>query len=203
MLVSTGGIPTQYPAVTIVNSDGTAFDPTTDIVQPVHHGFLAWTDTPAAVAGTPIAATSGFAILSKIWVPSAVTVNTVTVVIGTAGAGLTAGQNFAGLYSSAGTQLGVTADQTVAFGSTGAKAMALTAPVALTAGTFIWAAVLAKGTTVPLFYFHSGVPNVINVGLTAATARGGYFGAGALTALPASFTPNTLVLNYQMFVGLS
>lgn len=151
-------------------------------------GFAALTFDPALAQGS-IALTSGTVFMMRLDLTAPATISTITVASSTAGSGLTAGQNFAGLYNLAGTQLAVTADQSVAWTTTGEKNMALTAPYAAAAGTY-YVALLSNGTT-PVAFIRgaSGAPlaAVINHGLTAATARW-TTGPTAQTTLPASIT---------------
>ncbi|MDB5164791.1 MAG: hypothetical protein JWL89_417 [Candidatus Saccharibacteria bacterium] len=137
--------------------------------------------------------TLGQTWLVKIPIPRSITVNNINMFVGTAGATLTASQNFAAIFSSAGTQLGVTADQSTAWTSTGLKTMALATPnLAISGGVsaFVWVMYLANGTTAPAFLRsgNTGAIAQLNAGTTAATTRTGYVATGQ-TSIPASFTP--------------
>lgn len=151
--------------------------------------LLAWAFDPATnLAAATI--TTGSILMVKIGVREAVNITNVIVSVNTAGVGLTAGQNFVGLYDGTGVRLGQTVDQTANWGSTGVKVAALTAPVALLSGTYLYVAVLANGGTSPSFARGSQLssgPSTINVGLTASNARYATSGAG-LTSLPANIT---------------
>jgi hypothetical protein len=141
-------------------------------------------------------------------VPTTISVTNITVAISNAGSGLTSGQNFMGLYSSSGTLIGTTADQTTNFSSTGIKVAALIGgPYTITGGsnTFVWVAFVANGTTLPKPIGSGiGVVGLANLGLTAATYRGAYNGT-ASTALPSSITPssNSSTSNVLVFFGIS
>ncbi len=153
---------------------------------PADHGLITWTADPANLRSGGDATVSGTIYLAKVKILEAVTVTNILVgVVGTP-AGLTAGQCFAGLYSAAGTRLGVTADQATAWATTGAKTMALTAPVAVTPG-FYYVALLAVGTTPPQFIGGAGGSSITNVGLATAASRF-LTGPTAQTSLPASIT---------------
>lgn len=151
--------------------------------------LVAWAFDPATnlAAGT---ITTGSILMVKIGVREAINITNVIVSVNAAGVGLTAGQNFVGLYDGTGVRLGQTVDQTANWGSTGVKEVPLTAPVALLAGTYLYVAVLANGGTSPSFARGSQLssgPSTINVGLTASNARYATSGAG-VTSLPANIT---------------
>ena len=102
-----------------------------------------------------------------------------------AGATLTAGQCFAGLYTSAGVLIGTTADQAAAWVTGGLKTMALTVAQATTIDTFYYVAWYAVGTTMPTQTRLINSSSVItNVGLAAPNLRFGIADTGLTTALP-------------------
>lgn len=106
----------------------------------------------------------------------------------TSGTGLVAGQNWAGLYNQAGTRIGLTADQTTAWATTGVKTMAIT-PVALAAGRY-YVAFLTNAASTPGFLRSLSVaslPEIPNLGYNATDARWAT-GPTAQTTLPASIT---------------
>lgn len=95
---------------------------------------------------------------------------------------------FVGVYSAAGTRLTGSSDIASQLGSGEPAECALTTPQALTAGTFVWAALLVNMPSSPTLYRGLNDGDNVNVGLTAATARFATNGTG-LTALPSSITP--------------
>lgn len=149
--------------------------------------MIAWQFDPATnMVATAI--TSGTVSWSKIWIRQPVTITNVCVAIGTVGASLVAGQNFAGLYDPAGNRVGVTADQTAAWGTTGFKEMALLVPVLVNTPTYLYVAVLSNAGTTPAFARGSALTAAIpNAKLTATNAR---FATGPTTqtTLPVSVT---------------
>lgn len=157
--------------------------------KPADHGFASWTQDPATLGASDDATTAGVLYLMKVKVVNRSTlVTNVHVIVGTGGATLTAGQNFAGLYSSAGVLLSGSADQTTAFGTAGFKTIALSSPQTLAVGMY-YVGVLANGTTPPrLLRGTSFSASGLNANLTTATSRFLTSGA-AQTALP---TPVTL-----------
>jgi hypothetical protein len=139
--------------------------------------------------------TSGTVQWSKLWIRQATTITNVCAAIGTVGTGLTAGQNFGGLYDPAGNRIGVTADQTAAWGTVGFKEMALTAPVAVTSGYYYVAILTNAATTTPAFARGSALTAAIpNAKVTATTARFAT-GPAAQTTLPVSVTMGTRTLS--------
>lgn len=162
-------------------------------VQPNDVGVIAWTGDPASLGGTPGALASGKLYLSAFWIRKTVTLSNMAVAIGTAGTTLTTGQNFAGIYDSTGAQKAATADQTSTWsaGGVGTYDMALTASFSASPGMY-WAALLSNATTCPNFRGANAAITLIQVGQTAAQSRCGIFSSG-LTALPASFTPSSIV----------
>jgi hypothetical protein len=160
----------------------------------------AWSFDPAS---NLVAAVLPTATISWIKVPiratsfNTVTINSIGILVTTAGASLTVGQNFAGIYDAAGTLLGTTADQAVNWQSTGMKDMALTAPVVLTSSTYVYVALLVRGTTGPSLPRGSSLTlgaQLVNWNLTATTARYSIL-ATAATSLPGSVDLSTRTLD--------
>lgn len=174
----------QYPLSTVNRSDFNHED----------HGYSAWTQDPATCPASGTTA-SGIVYLSKIKVVNRSTVvSTVAYAASGSPAGMTSGQNFVGIYSSAGALLATSVDQTTNFGSAGAKTATLASPVTLAVG-YYYVAFLTNGTTPPTFMggsnsFQTG----LNAGLTTGTARSLSSGT-AQTALPASITLSSGTMN--------
>ena len=173
------------------------------VYHPSHHALLGTSWSPDFTSVSVVLG-GGYAYLVKVYLPKPVTLGFWETKISAAGVTLTADQNFAGVYSSSGTLLGKTADQSTTWTSTGAKRHALTAEAgqSLTLGgpgVWVHLAMLANGTTKP------GVAGVNNAGfptpnlnLTVPSVRTGYTGGGTATVLPA--TLGTVVANTQMFL---
>jgi hypothetical protein len=161
--------------------------------QPVDHGIKAWTQDPAGCGSTGSANSGGVVYLSKVILRVGATVTQAFVTVTSAGTGLTAGQNFVGLYDSTGTRLAVSADLTTDFGSVGTKTVSLGSNV-LTAGSY-YVAILANGTTPPSFMRGNGASaSALNVGLASGAGRFLDFGTGQ-TSLPASITLTSAATN--------
>lgn len=156
------------------------------VTTALDHDLLYWEfDLATNMVATTL--TSGTISMAKLWFRQDVTITNVCAAIGTVGAGLVAGQNFGALYDSLGTRVGVTADQTAAWGTTGMKEMALTAPYAAVAG-YYYVAILSNAATTPAFARGSALTSsIVNAKLTATNAR---FTTGPVgqTSMPASVT---------------
>lgn len=170
---------------TPVNNAFQELDETLQTIPP-DHGLMYWQFDPGTnMVGSTI--TSGTVSMSKLWVRRATTITNVAVSVATVPVTPVVGQNFLGLYDATGTRLGVTADQTTAWNSTGYKQAALTAPVAVAAGPY-WVAVLANAATTPAFARGSAlVASIANANLTATDGRF-TTGPAAQTSLPANIT---------------
>lgn len=149
---------------------------------PILNGAVAWSMDPvrASVANTP---GSGSLSLSRVSVNYKATITNLYLNVQAAGSGLTAGQNLVGMYDANGNRVGISADQTAAWGTTGSKTAALTMTGPLEPGIY-YLAFLSNGTTVPHI---NGGDNVLqNIGPLAAPFRFGSL-AGQ-TTLPATIT---------------
>jgi hypothetical protein len=158
--------------------------PSHGIVSTVAHSAIAWTYDPSNIASGK-AGTAGTLYLAAVYVPRVITATKLFWGINTAGASITAAENFVGLYNSAGTQMasvGVDARVT----TTGMFTETISA--ALTPGLY-WVAFLFNATTMPAVYRAQDLNStVLNFNTTAATTRYGTNGTG-LIALPGSITP--------------
>lgn len=174
-----------------------------NMAAPGDQGLIAWSGDPAG-AGVSASPASGGVRLMRIILRRAATLNTVWVVVATAGATLTSGQNFIGLYTSAGTRVALTADQTTAWGTTGIKSAAFTSSYAAAAGSY-YVALLSVGTTTPLFAATSVQSSGLaaNVNLSVSTGRS-LNGPSAQTSLPTSITMASNTLGTSLYwVGVS
>jgi hypothetical protein len=152
---------------------------------PEDHGYLTWTYEPLMCASSGNLPTAGTLQLARVHLSVATTVSNVILFVQTAGSGLTAGGCFAGLYTSGGSLIAGTADQSPAWASTGTKVMALASAQALAAGDY-YVGFYATGTTAPAFSRASAAFTIINTGLSTAASRWVTGATGLTTALPAS-----------------
>jgi hypothetical protein len=172
---------------------------------PEDQGLLTWSFDPVnAVSFTATA--SGVLTLAKVWLRQSATITNVLYAVTTAGTSLTSGQNFLGLYDSAGTRIALTADQTSNMGGTGLVTVAFTTPYVASAG-FYWVGILTNTTGSSPQLARSGalaVSNLASAGTTAATRRYGSVGSGQ-TTLPTSFTPSSIaaITNGTFWVALT
>ncbi|MBK3572578.1 CHAP domain-containing protein [Streptomyces sp. MBT65] len=156
--------------------------------RPADQGLLAWTMDPAACTPSGSSLSAGYIYFTKVILRNAATITSLCTVVGTAGSGLTSGQCLAGLYTSSGTRVGITADQSTVWNSAGDKAMALTSSYAAAAGSY-YIALLVNGTTSPVFAAGSSLGASFTPG-NAHLASGSYRfcrSASGQTALPTSY----------------
>lgn len=158
--------------------------------QPVNHGVQAWVCDPALVLNSSLL-TNGTVYLSKVHISEPFTSTKLYWWVTAAGVTPTAGQNFVGIYNSAGTRLATTnvdADIT----STGLKTTTITGQ-SLLAGGFYWVAMVFNAATAPTVARMTGLTGLataVNLGLTAGIYRFATNGVGQ-TSLPASITPGS------------
>lgn len=138
--------------------------------------------------------TNGTVYVQKLWVPVGTITNIVTVV-GTAGATLTAGQCFAGLYDDSKASVRFTSDQSGTWNSTGLKTMALTSTYSNTTARYMYVVLWANGTTRPAFTRAPGGNAAINGALSAANARWASADTGRTTTGPATLGAFTATAN--------
>lgn len=155
---------------------------------PADNGLLAATDL-LSVAVTTLQPVAGTLYMVKLPVRSAFTATNIWVVVGTAGSGTSTG-SFIGLYNSSGTLLSGSSDigTQLANGFT-ARQIALTTPQSLTAGTFVWVAMVINMPTMPFLRQLNNGTVLPNINLSAAAYRSCTNGTG-LTALPGTITPS-------------
>lgn len=153
---------------------------------PSDQNLIAWTFDPSEAGGNSLPGV-GVIQLSAIILRTAKTITNVLLTVAATGT-LTSNQNFAGLYTSAGTLVGVTADQTAAWGSTGLKTMALTSQYSAAAGVY-WVGFVVNGTACQFARGSAvtGGNTLFNTGLTVSTAR--YATNGSAQTSLSSITP--------------
>ncbi|HEX8931558.1 MAG TPA: glycosyl hydrolase family 28-related protein [Patescibacteria group bacterium] len=158
----------------------------TQLWLPSDNGLLTATNDPftCQANGTMIA---GTLYLIKLPIRYAITITNLWWAIQGAGVGASSG-SFTGLYNSSGSLLSGSADIGASFTSTGAVQIALTTPQALTAGSFVWAAILMNlATTQPNLFCGTKLSGVVNLGISGNAKRFCTNGT-SLISLPASIT---------------
>lgn len=171
--------------------------------NPSDQNLKAWSYDPGLQTSSTTL-TSGLVYLIRMPLAQPQWITNILIEVMAAGTGLTSGQNFVGLYSSGGTLIATSADQTSAWGSTGLKSAALTGAPYYEQGGFVYAAVLSTGTT-PITVGRATVQGsaTVNAGLTAAASRYAT-GPSGQTSLPGAITMSTLTpIATAIWVGAS
>lgn len=172
--------------------------------QPSDRGYIAWTMPITAALSTVVLSTSGTLYLNLIRRVPAGTITNITVLCGTAGSALTAGQCFATLFSAAGASLRTTVDQAANWASTGVKTMTLSSPYANAAGDY-YVGMWFNGTTGPSFLRSINAPadaTLTNAGLAAPNLQCARADTGLTTTPPGSFGAQTADTHYY-WIALS
>lgn len=177
--------------------------------QPRHWGFVAWTMVPDMWQSTGSVLTAGSVYVFRAFIPETVTFASMTTAIATVGIATVSW--WMGVYNSAGTLLGKTADQ-----GANVTSAAIRGPYALTVeggqsltvagvpGSYVYLATLVTGAGTPYVPVvsagnNSGRPNV---NLTGATLMGG-IAATAQASLPSSITPSGITLASRQGIAAS
>ncbi len=173
---------------------------------PARHGLLHWNfplEQCQTAAG--LVTLTGTIYLVKIRPLDDILCTSINLYVGTAVSVPTTSDNVVGLYSSDGQrQLGISADQGTAWGSTGLVASALGAAVQLVATTIYYIAILSVGTAAAKFAGSLAAPAICAAGHSAAGYPFAVNGTSQ-TALPATFTmgSNSLTGAFPIWVGIS
>lgn len=169
--------------------------------MPEDNGLLTAVGDPWVTQGSDLL-TAGTLYLVKLAIRRTMTITNLWWLMQTLGSGTSTG-SYCGLYSSAGTLLSGSSDiaaKITAPATTGGIFVPLTTPQAVTAGSYVWAAILCNlSTTQVTLHGADATTSQINVNLSAASYRFATNGTG-LTSLPASITPSS---NAQSSTGIS
>jgi hypothetical protein len=142
---------------------------------PPDHAYLAWTFDPILAPGGSTGAAAGTLNIARLHLPKAQTITNVLLYVTGAGSTLTSGQCFAGLYSSAGAKLDLTADQAATgsnWQSTGLKTMPLAAGATSRAAGDYYVVWWANGSTLPSMARQpAAAAGLANAGLSAPNMR--------------------------------
>jgi hypothetical protein len=111
--------------------------------RPADYGALAWTLDPQLASAASFS--TGRIYYTRIKITASGTVGNINMWCNVAGAGMTVLK--AGIYTTAGVLLAITADQKALFGTTGQKTLPLLVPLAVTAGQELMVAYLCAATT--------------------------------------------------------
>jgi hypothetical protein len=115
--------------------------------SPLENYLLGWTMPPEYTTNVP--PTAGEVYLQRINIAATGTINYLYFFVVTAGSGMTASQNFVGIFDITGARVAVSADCSSAWTSTHVAKIALVTPLAVTVGDSYYAAGLWNGTTLP------------------------------------------------------
>lgn len=158
--------------------------------SPAAHGAAAWCYDPAlAVNSTQL--TAGTLYLVRVNIAANVNATKIHWWVANTGSSAVAGQNWVGLYDSAGTLL-ASANVDSSFSSATLKSTTIPA-TALSAGQFYWVALLFNASVTPTLTRGSGwtgVDTAANLGLSPSAYRFAKNGT-ARTALPSSIIPSS------------
>lgn len=171
--------------------------PTTEY-GPADHGLISWPFDPSLATAT-LSPVNGTLNLIRVKVVADTTITNLFAFAQAAGAGLTTGQNWAGLYNASGTRVAQTDDMSTMWQSAGAFTMPLTTPYPAVAGEY-WIALLLNGTTRPTFVRASGNASG-NINRSAAELRYGTRGSSQ-TTLPTQFTPTLVVASTTLWAAV-
>ena len=177
---------------------------------PQDQGLLAWNYDPLT-AGSGTATISETLYLLAIQVREPLSVTNIVLNLTTVGGTLTSSESLVALFNSSGTQIGVSADQSTAWGSggsTGAKTIPLASgPFAIPAGLY-YVAILSVGSGTMPSFLRAGLTGTASAAdggnATAATFRFAVNGTSA-TSMPSSLTLSSNAHSgaEQYWVGLS
>jgi hypothetical protein len=171
--------------------------------QAADFGYLAMNWDPAAAANTstPLNA-NGTIHVARLAIRRRMLITNIVLQVFTAGATLTANQNGAALYNSAGTLLSNTAmTQSVGWVTTGTKVMALGTPQDCLPGYYD-VAFFANGTTRPAF-LRTGADGLANLGLTTTALRIATADTARTTTFPATLATKVITNAVAWWAGVS
>ncbi|MCO6011429.1 hypothetical protein NE236_41415 [Actinoallomurus purpureus] len=151
---------------------------------PSDHGLLSWSHDPS-VSVTSQTPTAGTVYLVAVYIRKPITATKLWFANGAAATSITAGQNFIGLYTSAGVLLASAGTDTQIQASANAQSAAISS-TALAPGMY-WVALLVNFSGALTFMRGSNGGHT-NANLSTAALRFAINGTAA-TALPASITP--------------
>lgn len=157
--------------------------------NPADHGLVAWSSDPSVNTGNA-QTVNGSVYLTRLNIRTPVTISTVWWTQTTGATTPTTGENFVGVYNSAGTLLSsVNVDAKSA--NNAMQSAALGAAQSLAGGSFIWVACLFNAATPPILMRGGGLTVSANMAnLSTANSRFAVNGTGQ-TSLPSTITPGS------------
>lgn len=162
-----------------------------NIYAPSDAGLLAWTYDIGIAPTNNSTTTGGTVYLGQVVLRYAATISKATIDIATAASGVTANQNFLGLYDSSGVRQAVTTAGAIDTGltSTGPLTGTFSSPYVAPAGLY-WVAFLCNATGQPQIARSTSFGPATNFNLSAAQMRYAINGTSQ-TTLPSSITPSS------------
>lgn len=115
--------------------------------SPLENYLLGWTMPPENTTNVP--PTAGEVYLQRVNIAASGTINYIYCFVVSAGSGMTASQNFVGIFDITGARVAVSADCSSVWTSTHVAKIALTSGLAVTAGDSYYVGLLFNGTTMP------------------------------------------------------
>lgn len=163
---------------------------------PGDHAMVSWSFDPVVAQGNTVVPTAGLLYLVRVHCPAVFTATNVHLYVQAAGATLTSGQCFAGLYTSAGTLVASTADLSSgsqSFATSGAYTFPLAGgPYANQAAGDYYVGFFFNGTTGPSIVRGGNIAgNLPNALLTSGNYRQAQANTGQTTAMPSTFGTQT------------
>jgi hypothetical protein len=160
---------------------------------PSANGLLAWTADPWVAPTSASAGVAGYLYLNAVYIHCPAPTSKVWFQVGTAGAGASSGENWAGLYTAAGTLVAKAAIDAAATAS-GLHSFAWSTAVTLQPGMY-WIGIVFNASTMPQLYRSSStLLAAMNANLGAASYRTCIAAGGSVqTGLPATITPSANV----------
>ncbi len=177
-------------------------------LAPADVGFVGWTYDAASLPNNPTGVAlpnGGVEFCWKVPIRTAQAFTNVRTLLVTLGSGLTTGENFIGVVSSAGVLIASSADMTAAW-NTGGTTGVLDAPMSTPAGPwlatppFVWIVAVFNGTTGPSFARTNNFSAALANGKAAATALRYATVLTGQTTL-AGFTPSAMAATSDMYWG--
>jgi hypothetical protein len=213
-----GGFVTNGPVTFngVVNAGSISSNDAKSAISPSSLGLKTYNYPYVWATGTGSAVTTAGALyLAKMPIAGGTSISNLYIKIATAAAGLTTGQNFAGIYNSSGQLVATTADLTATIGTnTGVITCPLTATyVAPTGDNYYVGVFFNSGTTFPVLSAYTGFVTVTTsvatfgsattFGNTAAKYPFAVSATAGTTAMPTTLTmsSNTATGAYTLWVG--
>jgi hypothetical protein len=167
-------------------------------IMPEDNGLIAWSSNPSVTSSSQKLA-SGNLYLTLMYIPKTV-VSNISIWINTAGASLTTGENFIGIYDPVSTNLFATSvDATTAFETANDVTVPLSSPYQIPSAGLYYIGILSNGTTGPTLARGAAapVPNIGNPSYPLAAISNTTY-----TTLPTSIPADTASGTY-FAIGIS